>query len=110
MPFSGLARETEPAGSLMRIAYVGPFAYLASNASSLRVAGVARALVAGGADVLIGSGEHEANDVAPSITGITHQALGEFPRPGAPKWRRVLQGMIWGRRTADWIAGLQPKP
>lgn len=96
----------------MRIAYVGPFSFPVSSANSLRVQGVAFALSLSGADVLVGSADHvmPPEALTYSVERVSIHPLEEFPQVSWPRWRRVVQGIDAGERTARWIETLSPRP
>lgn len=98
--------------SRLRVAYVGPFSFPSDSANSLRVSGVTRALVHGGASVVIGAGSGSGIAQVPIDTEHTVEVvgLGEGPKPGATRLRNGSRGLLGGARAAAWVDSLSPPP
>lgn len=95
----------------LHVAYVGPVAFGSSSADAQRMLGVARALLAAGDTVSVGSAAWPGDEPATGVDdSLTVTPLGELPVASWPKLRRVWRGLTWGRATRDWIDDLRPAP
>ena len=94
------------------VAYVGPFEFPSDSASAFRVRGMTEAMIIGGANVVIGSGNHGETTVVGigDSDGVRVQPLGEIPTMSQSRFKRVLQGLTWGGQTLRWLRNLDGKP
>lgn len=88
----------------LRIAYVGPFAYPASSADSLRIKGITHALVASGCTVSIVAASRGSEDLDSPSSLVKVTSVDEFPDPKDSAVRRALRALSYGDKTADFVA------
>lgn len=96
----------------MLIAYVGPFAYPSSNANSLRVKGVARALVLAGHEVMICPGVMTSEPVVDDdcLPGMSIHYLNEYGQGYFSKLTPGIRGLFLGDITTQFLTNLARKP
>lgn len=96
----------------MIIAYVGPFSFPSSNANSLRVKGMAEAMVLAGHEVHICAGAPIGGAVAGEVPskGIHIHQVDEYESGFCSGLHRGARGLFLGDVTLRWLDGLQRKP
>lgn len=96
----------------MNIAYVGPFAFPASSANSLRVKGVAEALTMGGHRVMVcpGMNASEVDRNAPLPNGIQVRSVPEYETGLLSGVSQGIRGLFLGDITRDFLASLEFRP
>lgn len=93
----------------MKIAYVGPFAFPASDANSLRVKGMVEALVIAGHSVQICAfSSTDLIDTRSNQVVVHH--VDEYKQGLFAKVHTGLRGLFLGNNTLDWLKSLEEKP
>lgn len=94
------------------IAYVGPVAFPEGGAAARRILNNARALVAGGYDVVIVSGQPpgEAGARFDVEAGIRCVSVNERDAEHLPKILRYARYLAMGARSRQWLAAQSPAP
>lgn len=94
----------------MRIAYVGPFAFPASHANSLRVRGMAQAMTQAGHEVTICPGMESPEAGAEFSSSIRVEGVNEYARRSGLSKIRGVRGMLIGDATIEWLRAQEKKP
>lgn len=94
----------------MRIAYVGPFAFPASHANSLRVRGMAQAMIQAGHEVTICPGMESPEGDAEFSSAIRVEGVNEYARRSGLSKIRGVRGMFIGDATIEWLCSQKKKP
>lgn len=94
----------------MRIVYVGPFAFPASHANSLRVRGMAQAMTQAGHEVTICPGMVSTEGGAESPSSIRVEGVDEYARRSGVSKIRGVRGMFIGDATVEWLCSQEKKP
>lgn len=95
----------------VKIAYVGPYLSTAPGSAGMqRALGISRSLAAGGADVVIGTGDADDVEVPPAFNGfdglrVEHMGLARDQRGG--RAAKATQWFTFGRRAENWLQAMQ---
>jgi len=97
---------------MLRIAYVGSFAFPAHNAMTHRVCGIASALAAAGFDVCVGAGgsDRSSQTIQSSDYPFSVAGLGEMAAETDWRLKRITRPFLWGAATERWLDSLEPPP
>lgn len=94
----------------MRIAYVGPFAFPASHANSLRVRGMAEAMTQAGHEIIICPGMDSSEEGTELPNSIRVEGVSEYARRSALSKIRGVRGLFIGDATIEWLYSQKKKP